>query len=285
MEKLNEIWSTLLTMMPPEPKDIVDIAILSYAIYKLIKFMKETRAMNLFKGIALLLIVYAVANFFGMNVTVFILGKLFGLGFIALVILFQPELRRSLEKVGYLNLNMLTKFGADKDSDSKWDSAIDAICDACEDLSSTTTGALIVIERESKLGEQIASGTVIDAAPSKEIFGTIFFPKTPLHYGAVIMRDGMIHAAGCFLPKSEDDERVNDIYGKDLGSRHRAALGMSENSDALIIIVSEETGTISIVENGKMQRGLSKDNLKKTLRSRLIPEKSPKATENKNDKK
>ncbi|MBQ5310471.1 MAG: diadenylate cyclase, partial [Oscillospiraceae bacterium] len=174
MNFFREIANTFISIMPSHVKDVVDIAILSYAIYKLIKFMKETRAMNLFKGIALLLIVYALASYFDMQVTVFILGKLFGLGFLALVILFQPELRRSLEKVGYLNLSMLTKFGSDKDSDSTWDQAINAICDACEDLSSTTTGALIVIERESKLGVQIASGTIINAEPSKEIFGTIF---------------------------------------------------------------------------------------------------------------
>ncbi|MBP3268040.1 MAG: diadenylate cyclase CdaA [Ruminococcus sp.] len=284
MDLLYDIKNIFMTILPPKITDILDIAILSYAIFKLIQFMKETRAMNLFKGIALLLGVYAIASLIGMNVTVFILGKLFNLGFIALIILFQPELRRSLEKVGYLNISKLTRLGNDKESDSKWESAIDVICDACEDLSSTTTGALIVIERESKLGEQIASGTMINASPSKELFGTIFFPKTPLHDGAVIMRDGIILAAGCFLPKSEDDERVNDVYGKELGSRHRAALGMSENSDALIIIVSEETGTISIVENGGMQRGLSKDNLKKTLKSRLISER-PSKNADKNDKK
>ena len=150
--------------------------------------------------------------------------------------------------------------------------AIDVICESCEDLSASTTGALIVIERETKLGEQINTGTILNAVPSKELFGNIFFKNTPLHDGAVIMRDGIILAAACFLPKPEKEELIN----KALGSRHRAAIGMSENSDAIIIVVSEETGAISVAENGELTRGYSKDTLKKTLRAKLLPEKTPK---------
>jgi diadenylate cyclase len=155
-----------------------------------------------------------------------------------------------------------------------WRQPIEAICDACEDLSATLTGALIVIEQESKLGEQIATGTVINAVPSKELFGNIFYPKTPLHDGAVIMRDGMVLAAACFLPKPQKEELIN----KALGSRHRAAIGMSENSDALIIVVSEETGAISVAENGELKRGFTRDSLKRFLRGVLIPQNSSKSS-------
>ena len=148
--------------------------------------------------------------------------------------------------------------------------AIDAICDSCQDLSSTATGALIVVEMETKLGEQIETGTVMQAVPSKELFGNIFYPKTPLHDGAVIIRDGIILAAACFLPKPQNEERIN----KELGSRHRAAIGISENSDSIVVVVSEETGAISVAENGKLTRGLSRDELKKYLRDRIISEKT-----------
>ena len=213
----------------------------------------------------------------GMNAMAYILKNVFSAGLIALVVLFQPELRRSLEKMGHTKVSKLSVFSSlTADSDdvlaAKWSTAIEAICDACEDLSATTTGALIVIEQDSKLGEQIDTGTVLNAAPSKELFGNIFYPKTPLHDGAVIMRDGIILAAACFLPKPQKEETIN----KALGSRHRAAIGMSENSDALIIVVSEETGTISVAENGDLKRGYTRDSLKKLLRTKLLHEKNTK---------
>ena len=200
--------------------------------------------------------------------------SVFNIGLLALIILFQPELRRAIEKMGRSKLTkmpFISSIGAENTDTaaSKWNDAIEAVCDACEDLSATTTGALIVIERESKLGEQIDTGTILNAKPSKELFGNIFWKNTPLHDGAVIMRDGYILAAACFLPKPQKEEIIN----KALGSRHRAAIGMSENSDALVIAVSEETGVISIAENGSLERGFSRDSLKKYLREKLIPEK------------
>ena len=142
-----------------------------------------------------------------------------------------------------------------------WEHAIDAICDSCVELSATLTGALIVVERQVRLGEQIETGTILNATPSKEVFGNIFYPKTPLHDGAVIMRDGIILAAACFLPKPQKDEQIN----KRLGSRHRAAIGMSENSDAIVIVVSEETGQISVAMNGVLTRDYTHDKLKNLL--------------------
>ena len=155
-------------------------------------------------------------------------------------------------------------FGFGQGADSltkKWESAIESICDSCVELSATCTGALIVVERQVKLGEQIETGTIMNALPSKEVFGNIFYPKTPLHDGAVIMRDGIILAAACFLPKPQNDAIIN----KKLGSRHRAAIGMSENSDAVIIVVSEETGQISVAMNGVLTRDYTREKLKNLL--------------------
>lgn len=256
--------------------DIIDIGILAYLIYKIIKFVKGTRAGGLVKGIIFVVGVYFLSSALNMKVITFLMNEMFGAGLIAIVVLFQPELRRSLEMMGRSKISKLPVFSSLADAPdlaaNKWGAAIEAVCDACQDLSSNATGALIVIERETKLGEQIDTGTVINATPSKEIFGNIFFPKTPLHDGAVIMRDGMILAAACFLPNTQKDELIN----KTLGSRHRAAIGMSESSDALVIAVSEETGTISVAENGELTRGLSRDSLKRLLRTKLLPEKSPK---------
>lgn len=273
MDYLYKIAS-LINSIHIEFWDVLDIAVLTVLIYRGFTLVKETRAGGLIRGVILIFIAYFVMDTVGMNAMAFLLNRIFEIGLLAIVVLFQPELRRSLEKMGHSKVSKLPMFtsltaeSADITA-QKWNTAIEAICDACVDLSATTTGALIVIEQESKLGEQIDTGTVLNASPSKEIFGNIFYPKTPLHDGAVIMRDGMILAAACFLPKPQKEETIN----KALGSRHRAAIGMSENSDALVIVVSEETGTISVAENGELTRGYTRDSLKKLLRTRLLPEK------------
>lgn len=277
MDFLYTIGSTIRSILPIEIWDVLDIAVLTILIYKGVTLVKETRAGGLIRGIVLIFVAYLVMDFVGMQAMAYILKMVFDIGLLAIVVLFQPELRRSLEKMGHSKvskLHVFSSFSAESADvvAAKWNTAIEAICDACEDLSSTTTGALIVIEQESKLGEQIDTGTVLNAEPSKELFGNIFYPKTPLHDGAVIMRDGIVLAAACFLPKPQKEETIN----KALGSRHRAAIGMSENSDAVIIVVSEETGTISIAENGELTRGYTRDSLKKFLRTRLLPEKPQK---------
>lgn len=281
MDFIYTFGSLIRSILPIGFWDVIDIAVLSVLIYKGFTFVKETRAGGLIKGIILIFIAYFIMDAVEMKAMAFLINRVFDIGLLAIVVLFQPELRRSLEKVGHSRVSKLPMFSsltaetADAVS-QKWSIAIDAICEACEDLSATTTGALIVIERESKLGEQIDTGTVLNAAPSKELFGNIFYPKTPLHDGAVIMRDGMVLAAACFLPKPQKEETIN----KALGSRHRAAIGMSENSDAIVIVVSEETGTISIAENGDLQRPLTRDSLKKILRTKLLPEKPQKPPKN-----
>lgn len=248
--------------------DFIDILLLTYIVYLLLKLIRETRAGQLMKGIVLLVIAYVVAKYVELKSITYIIKQALDVGLIALLILFQPELRRALEKVGRTKMGLsILGFGETKsDLETKWNSAIQAICDSCVELSATCTGALIVVERQVRLGEQIETGTILNAKPSKEIFGNIFYPKTPLHDGAVIMRDGIILAAACFLPKPQKEELVN----KKLGSRHRAAIGMSENSDAIVIVVSEETGQISIAVDGVFTRDYTHEKLKKFLVGELI---------------
>ncbi|MBR1824122.1 MAG: diadenylate cyclase CdaA [Ruminococcus sp.] len=255
-----------------KPIDIIDVLILAYVIYLLLKLIRETRAGQLVKGILFLVVGYYISHFIGLTAVTYILKQALSIGVLAMIMLFQPELRRALEKAGRTRFG-INLFGFGQSSDEmkqKWEPAIDAICDSCVELSATCTGALIVVERQVRLGEQIETGTVMNATPSKEVFGNIFYPKTPLHDGAVIMRDGIILAAACFLPKPQKDELIN----KKLGSRHRAAIGMSENSDAIVIVVSEETGQISVAMNGVLTRDYTHEKLKKLLEEEIFNDKT-----------
>ncbi len=200
MENLYTLRSLITSILPITFWDILDIAVLAVILYKGISIVKETRAGGLLKGIAVLVIAYLLMELFQMKAMAYIMKSVFNIGLLALIILFQPELRRAIEKMGRSKLTkmpFISSIGSESNDTaaSKWNDAIEAICDACEDLSATTTGALIVIERESKLGEQIDTGTILNAKPSKELFGNIFWKNTPLHDGAVIMRDGYILAA------------------------------------------------------------------------------------------
>lgn len=268
------IWEYILSIANTfRIQDVIDIAILSYIIYKGIKIVRETRAQQLIKGLLLLVAAFIVSNIFELKALEFILKNVFSIGAIALIVVFQPELRRVLDKVGRTKVRDLSFGLAGEHTEyytKLWGSAINAICDACEQLSQTKTGALIVLERQTKLGEQIATGVTIDAVPSKELFGNIFFKNSPLHDGAVIMRDGKIIAASCFLPKPVKEEHID----RQLGSRHRAAIGISENSDAVTVVVSEETGSISVSEDGFLTRHLSKDDLYRILTEKMISEKA-----------
>lgn len=252
-----------------KPVDIIDIALLSFIIYKLIKIIRETRAGQLAKGIVFLLLAYFTCFIFKLRTMEFILTVILNNGFIALLIMFQPEMRRTLERVGRAGgAKFSFLYERPDDYISKWEKAIDVICESCEELSDTKTGALFVLERKTKLGTEISSGTVINSIPSKELFGTIFFPKTPLHDGAVIVRDGMVYAAACYLPKPEREELIN----KKLGTRHRSAIGMSENSDAVVVVVSEETGIISVAVDGKIFRNFTPKSLGVFLQDQMINE-------------
>ncbi|MFR0880675.1 MAG: diadenylate cyclase CdaA [Oscillospiraceae bacterium] len=263
---LNMIWNVIQTVTI---MDIIDMLILSYLVYLLIKIVRETRANQLIKGILIIAAAYVVSSTIGLKAISYIIKSIVNIGLLAILIMFQPEIRRALEKAGRakFGLNIFNFSDTSDEITKKWNIAIEAICDSCVDLSATKTGALIVIERQTKLGEQIENGTILNARPSKELFGNIFFPNTPLHDGAVIMRDGIILAAACFLPKPQKEELIN----KKLGSRHRAAIGMSENSDAIIIVVSEETGQISVAENGTLVRDYTRFMLNEYLHEAILP--------------
>lgn len=267
---LIDIWNALKNVANSiTAVDILDMVLLAMILYFVIKLIKETRAEQLIKGIAFFAVALFLLNQFELKVMSVISDTLFNVGLIAFIIMFQPELRRALEKLGRTKVvTPISLFETVNPDEIGCMTAINQIALACEKLSRTATGALIVIERKTKLGEQIETGTIIKAVPSEELFRNIFFPNTPLHDGAVIIRDNMIYAAGCFLPKPQKEELIN----KELGSRHRAAIGMSEVSDAIIIIVSEETGMISIAENGVLERGFDRDKLTLILRNKLLPE-------------
>ncbi len=251
--------------------DFIDIVLISYLLYKSIKLVRETRAEQLVKGILLLAISYFISKIAGLKTMSFLLENVFQIGIIALIVLFQPELRRALEKVGRTKVAALSIFTPD-DAEKRtitWESAILHICDGVNILSQKKTGALIVIERSTKLGEQIDTGVEINATISVELLLNIFFVNTPLHDGAVIVRGGKILAAACFLPKPQKEEFI----ATQLGSRHRAAIGISEISDSLTIVVSEETGIISVSEEGRLIRNFTKESLRTFLMDKLIPTK------------
>ncbi|MGN0638555.1 MAG: diadenylate cyclase CdaA [Huintestinicola sp.] len=263
MDLLYEIKNSLLTILPPSIFDVLDIALLSVLIYYILKFMRQNRAGGLFKGLVVIVAAYLVAKLVHMKALVFLLENAFSIGLIALVILFQPELRRSLENMGQSKLMDFTKGS----KPNPWEKPIAEICRACSYFADNSVGALIVIERNEKLGEQIKTGTAFKSEINSLLLENIFFVNAPLHDGAVIIQDGEIVAAGCMLPSTSRPELVD----KALGSRHKAALGMSENSDAIIIVVSEETSVISIAENRSLTRGLSVDALKTMLTEKLMP--------------
>ncbi|MBR1831514.1 MAG: diadenylate cyclase CdaA [Ruminiclostridium sp.] len=266
---LTDIWNSLVSVFRSIGLiDWLDIIFLAIILYWLIKLVRETRAEQLIKGVVVLAAVLFILNQFGFKAMGVISQMVMNVGLIAFIVMFQPELRRALEKVGRSKvMQPLALFDTSlPETQGKESLAVEQIVLACEKLSRTATGALIVIERQTRLGEQIETGTILNAIPSEELFRNIFFPNTPLHDGAVIIRNGMIYAAGCFLPKPSKEELIN----KELGSRHRAAIGMSEVSDAIIIVVSEETGMISIAENGTLERGFDREKLYKYLSKKLL---------------
>ncbi len=240
--------------------DILDILAVSIILYYAYKFVRDRRAGKLAAGVLIFIALLLISDFIGMHAIQYFFQNIFQVGVIALVVLFQPELRSALEKMGGSSLKGLKSITEQKDSDSLMLAARE-VSNACGDMSASRTGALIVFERSTRLGEITATGTVIDAQTNAFLLRNIFFNKAPLHDGAVIIRGGRINAAGCLLPLSSQ----NDI-NKDLGTRHRAAIGLSENSDAVVVVVSEETGVISVVVDGAISRGYSAE----TLRQKLV---------------
>ncbi len=255
------IWSYRYSI---ELTDVIDVAVVAFLIYKLLRFVRKTNLMTILKGIAILIIALWLSSLLQLNVINFILGKTMELGILALVILFQPELRRMLEQFGS---NFTGWFSMRKLSQTEMETAIAQTVFACEAMSKTKTGALIVFERTVSLDDSLKTGTLLDAEPTAELLKNIFYPKAPLHDGAVIMRKGRVTGAGCMLPLTN-----NSNLSRDLGMRHRAGIGVSERSDAVVAIVSEETGAISVAVGGMLKRHLSTDTFEQILRNELIAE-------------
>ena len=251
--------------------DLLDILIIAFLIYQLLGFVNRTRAGQLAKGALIVMAVYLVANILNMRTVTWLLNSLLQVGLLTLVVLFHPEIRRALERMGQTDQWAYRFFNKNRYNDTSlkgaWRSAIIAICDAAERFSETKTGALIVFERSVTLDEQMRSGTIINSDVTAELLKNIFYPKAPLHDGAVVIRDGRIAAAGCVLPLTS-----NTNLSPDLGTRHRAGIGMSENSDAVVVIVSEETGTISVAIGGLLKRHLMPETLEKLLINELVPQ-------------
>ncbi len=259
------IWNQLLYALSSiRLFDIIDILVMAFIIYKAIGFLRESRAGQLVKGLAFLFLAYVVAKGFELAVLKWTLTKVMNSLLIAVVVIFQPELRRILENMGRTKFVKGQIFDDDQDVVVE---SIDKISKAAGFMQEKKIGALIVFERRTQLGEIINTGTLIDANTSVSIINNIFFPKSPLHDGAVIVRDGRIYAAGCILPLTN-----NPDISSQLGTRHRAAIGMSENSDAVILVVSEETGVISIVVGGNITRNYNSVTACAELRRLLLPD-------------
>ena len=244
--------------------DIVDISIVAFVLYKGIKWARETRAFQLIKGIIILVAIMYISGVLRLNTVNFILENTLQIGLIAILIVFQPELRRALEKVGTTTINRIIKINDDDVEEND----IGEVCSAVSKLASTKTGALILIERNTKLGDIIATGTPINSTISHALLVNLFVPNTPLHDGAVVIGDNRIKAAACFLPLTQ-----NNSFSKELGTRHRAAIGVSEVTDCIAVVVSEETGTISMAIDGDIKRDFTPAMLKREINEILESDK------------
>lgn len=271
-EAIASWWEWMVSIaMNFQFKDAVDIIIVALLIYGVVKLVRETRAGQLVKGLFLLVILFIISSYFNLVMVSRVLAYFFQFAFVAILIVFQPEIRKALEQVGRNNVGQsiaAVVTGRDRSYDrAQIRKAINAVVDGVGILQQLKMGALIVFERKTKLGDIIETGTQINCEPSGQIVGNIFFNKAPLHDGAMIIRDGMIHAAGCILPLTK-----NTSVSAELGTRHRAALGVSEESDAVVVVVSEETGQISVVVNGVLARRFTRDTLRDVLEGYLIPQ-------------
>ena len=271
-EAIASWWEWMVSIaMNFQFKDAVDIIIVAFLIYGVVKLVRETRAGQLVKGLFLLVILFIISSYFNLVMVSRVLAYFFQFAFVAILIVFQPEIRKALEQVGRNNVGQsiaAVVTGRDRSYDrAQIRKAINAVVDGVGILQQLKMGALIVFERKTKLGDIIETGTQINCEPSGQIVGNIFFNKAPLHDGAMIIRDGMIHAVGCILPLTK-----NTSVSAELGTRHRAALGVSEESDAVVVVVSEETGQISVAVNGVLARRFTRDTLRDVLEGYLIPQ-------------
>ena len=265
MDTIIKLFDDVKSMIwPIGVADVIDMLIMAFVIYTVILLIRRTSSGGVAKGILLLVAALWVSSFLRLYTVNFLLSKVVEWGVLALVILFQPEIRRFLEQVGRSSLG---KVFAQREERNELDSAITQTVEAYTSLSRSKTGALMVFERKNMLDDAIKTGTALDCTVNAELLKNIFWNKAPLHDGAVIVRSGRIAGAGCMLPMSGN---VN--LSRDLGMRHRAGIGASEQTDAVVAIVSEETGSISVAVGGMLKRHLSPDTLERLLRNELLPE-------------
>lgn len=270
VEWLADLWKSIVHSVSMMTFiDFIDIFCVAVLLYYVYRFIRQRRAAKLSLGLLLLVGFLIISNVFDMKVMSFLLQNVFQVGLIALVIVFQPELRAALEKVGGGSIKGIRSITEQKNA-ADVEVMIENVASALSDLSESKTGALVVFERTTKLGDLVLTGTVIDSFPAPYLIKNIFYNKAPLHDGALIIREGRLYAAGCLLPLS-----INPDIIKDLGTRHRAAIGMSENSDAVVAVVSEETGTISVAVEGKLKTGFDREKLARELEGYLITQALP----------
>ena len=266
-----QAWQTFLNLARQFTfKDAIDVAIVTVLLYGIIKLVRETRAGQLVKGIILLVGLFLISSTEALDFLMLnqLLRHFFQSAFIVVVILFQPEIRKALEQVGHSKVGSLGEIigGKERDEDRLGTRrAIAGVVGAVGILQQLRMGALIVFERRTKLGEIAETGTIVEADPSAQLIANIFFNKAPLHDGGMVIRQGRVHAAGCILPLTSSDS-----VSAELGTRHRAALGMSENSDAVVVVVSEETAQISIAVGGRLTRDYTRPALSEALEKYLI---------------
>ncbi|WP_067621119.1 diadenylate cyclase CdaA [Alicyclobacillus acidiphilus] len=247
-------------------KDVIDIIFVAFMLYYLLLLIRGTRAVQLLQGVMIVIVVILISGLLNLSASNWLLGKIVEIGFFAIPVVFQPELRRALSQMGrggLLTVNLLQQGGEEMVH------SVNEIVKATQVLAKTKTGALIVVERKTGLNEYIETGTSLEARVSSELFVNLFIPNTPLHDGAVIVRSTQIAAAGCFLPLTE-----NRSLDKQLGTRHRAALGISEQSDGVAVVVSEETGRVSVAVDGVLHRNLDENALKNLLTTLIVPQRT-----------
>lgn len=274
---LSNIWNNFIVLIFSSNNiifDILDIVAVTFVIYKVIQFMRQTRAQQLLKGLIVFLAVYIVAKLLGLNAISWILSVVIANIIVVLVVLFQPEIRSILEKLGRNGISSALKFTKNYENDDENLQLINIVSKAVENMSKTKTGALIIIERKTMLDEIVNTGTIIDAKSSVNLIQNIFFKNSPLHDGAMIIRENRVYAASCILPLSQ-----NPDISSELGTRHRASIGISETCDAIAIVVSEETGDVSLSVGGNLTRGLSNKAFAQKLKELLI---TPQNDENEN---
>lgn len=269
---LNMLWERIRLFLASYNllTDTLDILLVALFVYFIVRLVRDSRAEQLIKGILFLGLLYFFAFLLNLTTVEYLLKAVFDSGLLVLVVIFQPEIRRALEQAGHSRSGLFRIFGGLNGEDNtfiidQWNKAIHATAQAVDILQKRRMGALIVMERTTRLGEIAHSGTLIDAEPSGELIANLFYNKAPLHDGAMIFREGKIYAAGCILPLTD-----NLQISRELGTRHRAGVGMSENSDAVVVILSEETGMISVAEGGELQRNFTPKTLAKTLEDRML---------------